>query len=78
MQLPVCLSVVNTACVVNGDMGHLFVVLLSERPKVEVNDSRVDVADLSISLLYQLVKTFLNQLHGPNGTSSDLDFSLIS
>ncbi|MEQ2207208.1 hypothetical protein XENOCAPTIV_008770 [Xenoophorus captivus] len=63
---PVCLSVVNTASVVNRNVGHLFVVLLSKRPKVEVNDSRVDVAGLSVSLEHHLVQTILDQLHRPN------------
>lgn len=62
---------------VNGNVGHLFVVLLSEGPKVEVNDSRIDVTDVSVRLLYHLMQSFLDQLHGPNGTSSDLDFSSI-
>lgn len=38
IMLPGSLSVVNTACVVYGNMGHLFVVLFGIRPQVEVND----------------------------------------
>lgn len=71
----VAASVVNAACEVYGDVGHLFMVLLRERPQVEVNYSRVDIAGPSILLLHHLTKTFLNQLHGPNGTASDLHFS---
>lgn len=37
--LPACLSVVNTACVVYGNVGHLFVVLFGIRPQVEVDDN---------------------------------------
>lgn len=38
VMLPASLSVVNTACVVYGNVGHLFVVLFGIRPQVEVND----------------------------------------
>lgn len=66
VMLPATLSVVNTACVVYGNVGHLFVVFLGIRPQVEVNDCRVDVARLSVSLLHQLAKAIFDQLHRPN------------
>ena len=65
-------SVVNTACVVYGDVGHLFVVLLGVRPQVEVDDSRGDAAALPVSLPHQLAKSVPDQLHGPDGATSDL------
>lgn len=46
------LSIVNTACVVYGNVGHLFVVLFGVGPQVEVDDDGVDVAGLPASLLY--------------------------
>lgn len=55
-----------------GDVGHLFVVLLGIRPQVEVDDGRGDAAALRVSLLHQLAKTVSDQLHGPDGATSDL------
>lgn len=75
VMLPASLSVVNTACVVYGNVGHLFVVLFGIRPQVEVNDCRVDAACLCISLQQQLAQMLFNQLHRPNGTTSDLNLS---
>lgn len=63
---PASLSVVNTACVVYGNVSHLFVVLFGVRPQVEVDDYRVDVAGMSDSFLHQLTKTVFDQLHTPN------------
>jgi len=65
-------SVVNAACAVDGNVGHLLVVFLGIRPQVEVNDGGVDVAGLPVPLLHQLVELLLDQLHRPDGTSSDL------
>lgn len=76
--LPDSLSVVNTACVVYGNVGHLFVVLLGIRPQVEVNDCRVDAARLLVSLLHQLAKMVFDQLHTPNRTTSDLNLFPVS
>lgn len=78
VRLPASSSIVNTACVVYGNVGHLFVVLLGVRPQVKVDDNRVHTAGLSISLLHQLVETVFDQLHAPNGTTSDLYFSPVS
>lgn len=75
VRLPASLSVVNTARVVYGNVGHLFVVLLGIKPQVEINDCRVDITGLSISLLYQLAKMVFDQLHRPNGTATDLNLS---
>lgn len=66
IMLPGSLSVVKTACVVYGNVGHLFVVLFGIRPQVEINDCRVDAACLLVSLLHQLAKTVFDQLHRPN------------
>lgn len=76
--LPARLSVVNTACVVYGNVGHLFVVLFGIRPQVEVNDCWVDAACLRVSLLHHLAKAVFDQLHTPNRTTSDLDLSPVS
>lgn len=78
VMLPASLSVVNRACVVYGNVGHLFVVLFGIRPKVEVNDCWVDAAGLCISFLHQLAKALFDQFHRPNGTTSDLDLSPVS
>lgn len=78
ITLPASLSVVNTAGVVYGNVGHLFVILLGIRPQVEINDCRVDAACLPVSLLHQLAKTLLDQLHRPNRTASDLDLFPVS
>lgn len=78
VMLPASSSVVNTACVVYGNVGHLFVVLLGIRPQVEVDDCRVDGAGLSVSLLHQLAKVVFDQLHWPNRTTSDLNLSPVS
>lgn len=51
VMLPASSSVVNTACVVYGNVGHLFVVLLGVRPQVKVDDCGVDAAGLCVSLL---------------------------
>lgn len=75
VTLPASSSVVNTACLVYGNVGHLFVVLLGVRPQVEVYDCGVDVTCLSLSLLHQLVKLLFDQLHRPNRTTSDLNLS---
>lgn len=77
-NMPASLSVVNTAGVVYGNVGHLFVMLLGIRPQVEVNNCRVDAACLRVSLLHQLAKTFFDQLHRPNRTASDLDLFPVS
>lgn len=66
VMLPAGLSIVNTACVVYGNVGHLFVVLLGVRPQVEVDDCRVDVAGLSVSLPHQLAKSVFDQFHRPD------------
>lgn len=63
VMLPASSSVVNTACVVYGNVGHLFVVLLGIRPQVKVDDCGVDAAGLCVSLLQQLAKTVFDQLH---------------
>lgn len=78
IMLPGSLSVVNTACVMYGNVGHLLVVLFGIRPQVEVNDCWVDAACLRVSLLHQLAKTVFDQLHRPNRTTSDLDLSPVS
>lgn len=66
MMLPVGSSVVNRACMVYGNVGHFFVVLLSIRPQIEVYDHRVDIAGMPIFLLHQLAKIISDQLHTPN------------
>ena len=66
VKLPAGPSVVNTACVVYGNVGHVFVVLFGVRPQVEVDDGRVDVAGLSISFLHEFAEAVFDQLHRPN------------
>lgn len=72
------MSVVDAACVVNRNVGHLFVMLLCIWPQVEVNEGRVDVAHLSFPLSHQLHQFLLNQLYRVNGTTTDLHFSSIA
>lgn len=60
------MSVVNSACVVYQNVGHLFVVLLGVRPQVEVDDGRVDVAGLSVSFLDDFPEAVFDQLHRPD------------
>ena len=75
--LSACSLVVNAPCVVYGDVGHLFVVLLGIRPQVKVDNCSVDVARLSVSLLHQLAEACFDQFYWTNGTAADLHLSSV-
>ena len=70
--------VVDAACVVDGDMGHLLMMILCIRPQEKVNEGRVDVAHLSITLRHQTQQVLPNLLHSVNGTPTDLHLSSVT
>lgn len=62
----------------NGDVSHFFMVLFRVRPQVEVDESRVYVAVLSISLSHKIPQAALDSLYAPDRAAPNLYLSLVT